>query len=62
MHEVLTSVTVHICYYQVKNLVTMSLVVDELTELWRKLQEKVRLVAIKVTKEEELGSWELHFE
>ena len=52
----------HICYYQVKNLVTMSLVVDELTELWRKLQEKVRLVAIKVTKEEELGSWELHFE
>ena len=40
----------------------MSLVVDELTELWRKLQEKVRLVVIKVTKEEELGSWELHFE
>ena len=40
----------------------MSLVVDKLTELWRKLQEKVTLVAIEVTKEEELGSWELHFE
>ena len=40
----------------------MSLVVDELTELWRKLQEKVRLVTIKVTNEEELSSWELHYD
>ena len=51
---------VHVSNHKIKNFVTAGLVVNKLTKLGRKTEDRVRLVAVEITKEDKLGKRKPH--
>ena len=51
-----------ICHTQIQSLQSTSWMMNCLTQLMRELEDYIRLVVIKITQKEELGSLMLHFQ